>query len=123
MRFKALGTSKAAAEKEKKLDGSRNCAESAINGRLDFETPQLESGHCPRQPQLFTSCSATVTMSNYTVPPPSYQGQPAASKPGYPANDEASSPLLGAQASSSRGGAIYDQPGHGDLPDDFKVRS
>jgi len=57
-------------------------------------------------------------MSQYPVPPPSY-GSTSPKSPSSPrwGNREAQEPLLG---SSSRGGAIYDQPAHGDLPDDFK---
>ncbi|EPQ57002.1 UPF0005-domain-containing protein [Gloeophyllum trabeum ATCC 11539] len=50
--------------------------------------------------------------TSYTAPPPAY-----APKLGHVAPDEeAAQPLLG----SPRGGAIYDQPLAGDVPDDFK---
>jgi FtsH-binding integral membrane protein len=56
-----------------------------------------------------------MATTNYTQAPPSY-------RPSSPFRDEeATSPLLGsAQAGPSTGGAIYDQPSAGDLPDDFK---
>ncbi|RDB25230.1 Bax inhibitor 1 [Hypsizygus marmoreus] len=61
-------------------------------------------------------------MSQYPVPPPSYGTGGAARKPtnnNFIDDSEAQEPLL-AGSSSSRPGAIYDQPAHGDLPDDFK---
>jgi len=63
-------------------------------------------------------------MSNYPVPPPNYsQGQ---SKKNYHAlDDDSHAPLLGQASSSSSAGraGIWNQPGEGDLPDDFKVCS
>ncbi|KAG6873444.1 hypothetical protein C0995_015533 [Termitomyces sp. Mi166 len=56
----------------------------------------------------------------YTVPPPSY-GTSAPAKPNnnYFSNREVQESLLPG-ASSSGAGGYYDQPGQGDLPDDFK---
>jgi len=59
-------------------------------------------------------------MSNYTVPPPSYNATGSAPK-GNNYHDDSRDPLLG--GSSSSAGAFYDQPAQGDLPDDFKVWS
>ncbi|TFK70571.1 hypothetical protein BDN72DRAFT_766309 [Pluteus cervinus] len=56
-------------------------------------------------------------MSQYPVPPPSYGSTSPKSNTGNWGNRQAQEPLLG---SPSRGGAIYDQPAEGDLPDDFK---
>ncbi|KAK0476695.1 UPF0005-domain-containing protein [Armillaria novae-zelandiae] len=50
-------------------------------------------------------------MSQYPVPPPSYGATPKANRTNDPRD-----PLVG----SSSGGAFYDQPEAGDLPDDFK---
>ncbi|PBK73626.1 glutamate binding protein [Armillaria solidipes] len=50
-------------------------------------------------------------MSQYPVPPPSYGATPKANHSNDPRG-----PLVG----SSSGGAFYDQPEAGDLPDDFK---
>ncbi|KAF9010601.1 UPF0005-domain-containing protein [Cyathus striatus] len=60
-------------------------------------------------------------MSQYPVPPPAYNTSRSPSPKNYHSTEDARSPLLGnsAQASSSAGG-IFDQPAHGDLPDDFK---
>ncbi|KAG8899880.1 hypothetical protein FRB99_006398 [Tulasnella sp. 403] len=49
---------------------------------------------------------------SYPVAPPSYQG--TSSRP----HDQAAEPLLG--QSSRSGGGIFNQPGAGELPDDFK---
>ncbi|KAF5355576.1 hypothetical protein D9758_006373 [Tetrapyrgos nigripes] len=54
-------------------------------------------------------------MSQYPVPPPSY-GSTAPKNSNY--RDEARDPLLG--SSSRGGGAYFDQPEAGDVPDDFK---
>ncbi|EIM82801.1 UPF0005-domain-containing protein [Stereum hirsutum FP-91666 SS1] len=59
-------------------------------------------------------------MSNYPVPPPSY----GSTTPTKPHAQESAEPLLGGQryneSGPSSGGAFYDQPAAGDLPDDFK---
>jgi len=57
-------------------------------------------------------------MSQYPVPPPSYGTAP---KPNNNYFDERDSqqPLLGS-SSRAGAGAFYDQPAHGDVPDDFK---
>lgn len=55
-------------------------------------------------------------MSNYPVPPPSYQ---STGPNKYSSNDESAQPLLSPQPGSSRGNAIFDQPDD-DIPDDFK---
>ncbi|PFH47830.1 hypothetical protein AMATHDRAFT_151176 [Amanita thiersii Skay4041] len=52
----------------------------------------------------------------YPVPPPSYGAASPISKPGNYADQE---PLLGGSPNASPSG-IYNQPAHGDLPDDFK---
>ncbi|KAG7098372.1 hypothetical protein E1B28_000330 [Marasmius oreades] len=61
-------------------------------------------------------------MSQYPVPPPSYQTtQPSPAKSGRQLfRDDSRDPLLG-NSSRTAGGAFYDQPEAGDLPDDFKV--
>ncbi|KAG5735661.1 hypothetical protein E4T56_gene18083 [Termitomyces sp. T112] len=61
-----------------------------------------------------------MSSQQYPVPPPSY-GASAPAKPNnhYFSDREAQEPLL-AGASSSGAGGYYDQPGQGDLPDDFK---
>jgi FtsH-binding integral membrane protein len=62
-------------------------------------------------------------MSNYPQPPPSYGSAGSPSKPAThsPRRDGASPPLLGGPSAQRSGaGAIYDQPYHDDLPDDFK---
>lgn len=60
-------------------------------------------------------------MSNYPVPPPSY----GSTTPTKSHAQESAEPLLGGQryheSGPSSGGAFYDQPAAGDLPDDFKV--
>ncbi|KAL1746426.1 inhibitor of apoptosis-promoting Bax1-domain-containing protein [Schizophyllum fasciatum] len=48
--------------------------------------------------------------------PPSY----GSTSPTKPANDESLDPLLASSSAAGMRGAIYDQPGYGDLPDDFK---
>jgi len=60
-------------------------------------------------------------MSAYPVPPPTYGSAGKTPKPNndYWAEREAQEPLLAA-GSSQGPGAIYNQPGLGDLPDDFK---
>ncbi|KAK1219932.1 hypothetical protein PQX77_017326 [Marasmius sp. AFHP31] len=60
-------------------------------------------------------------MSQYPVPPPSYQATSASNKNnGYQQyRDESRDPLLGSPSRPS-GGAYFDQPEAGDLPDDFK---
>jgi len=60
-------------------------------------------------------------MSNYTAPPPSYRPDSSPNK-SYASTDEASQPLLGSPrpGPSSGPGAIFDQPGTDDIPDDFK---
>ncbi|KAF9264100.1 glutamate binding protein [Marasmius fiardii PR-910] len=60
-------------------------------------------------------------MSQYPVPPPSYQATPSSPrKNGYQSvRDDSRDPLLG-NSSRTGGGAFYDQPEAGDLPDDFK---
>jgi protein lifeguard len=56
-----------------------------------------------------------MSASQYTAPPPSYQSK----QPGI--EEEARQPLLsGSPRAGTSGGAIYDQPEFGDLPDDFK---
>ena len=55
-------------------------------------------------------------MSNYTSAPPSYQ----AVSPSKARDPEAAQPLFSPRAGPS-GGAYFDQPEVGDLPDDFKV--
>ncbi|KAF7793967.1 hypothetical protein EIP86_005091 [Pleurotus ostreatoroseus] len=55
--------------------------------------------------------------SNYTVPPPSYSG-PTNKLSSVPPEEEATQPLLSPRVGPSS--AIYDQPEHGDVPDDFK---
>ncbi|KAH7888935.1 UPF0005-domain-containing protein [Phlebopus sp. FC_14] len=57
-----------------------------------------------------------MSSSQYPVPPPSYQPSGSTSKPTIPHDD--SEPLLG--RTRSPGGGFYDQPAHGELPDDFK---
>ncbi|KAG6335953.1 hypothetical protein ID866_3129 [Astraeus odoratus] len=57
-----------------------------------------------------------MSPSNYPVPPPSYQATGTSKAPSIPR--DATEPLLGRP--HSPGGAIYDQPESGDLPDDFK---
>jgi len=55
-------------------------------------------------------------MSQYPVPPPSY----GSTQPKDNArHDDSRDPLLG--SSSRTGGAYFDQPQAGDVPDDFKV--
>lgn len=54
-------------------------------------------------------------MSNYPVPPPSY-----GAAEGRGARNEVEEPLLGSSSRAGPGG-FYDQPGAGELPDDFKV--
>jgi protein lifeguard len=58
-------------------------------------------------------------MSNYPQPPPSY----TTGKSAYISSDEdIEQPLLGGSPRAGpSGGPIYDQPAHGDVPDDFKV--
>ena len=60
-------------------------------------------------------------MSQYPVPPPSYGSAGTSPKPNnkYFAEREAQDPLLGEPSSGA--GGIYNQPAHGDVPDDFKV--
>jgi len=59
-------------------------------------------------------------MSQYPVPPPFYGASGSTPKPNNNSSaQEAYDPLLGS-SSRSGGGAIYDQPAPGDLPDDFK---
>jgi len=58
-------------------------------------------------------------MSNYPQPPPQYSSTKSTQ------NNEAAEPLLGRSTSprpgpSHGGGAFYDQPAFGDVPDDFK---
>lgn len=68
----------------------------------------------------FTPLSlATMSSSQYPVPPPSYLPSGSSNKPTSVPDDNVHSPLLG--RSRSPGGGIYDQPQQGDLPDDFKV--
>lgn len=69
-----------------------------------------------------THLRTTMSGQHYPVPPPSY-GTSAPSKPhnNYFSNAEAQEPLL-AGGSSSGAGGYYDQPGQGDIPDDFKVK-
>jgi len=56
-------------------------------------------------------------MSQYPQPPPSYQS----ARPYKDAVDaEASSPLLNSSRAGPSGGAVYDMPEQGDVPDDFK---
>lgn len=71
-------------------------------------------------PSAGYSSLPSPTMSQYPVPPPTYGSAASSPKSTNVWSDrEAHDPLLG---SSSRGaGGIYDQPAHGDLPDDFKV--
>jgi hypothetical protein len=57
-------------------------------------------------------------MSQYPVPPPSYGTQKPSNN--YFEEREAQQPLLGGSSRNGPGG-IYDQPAHGDVPDDFKV--
>jgi len=61
-------------------------------------------------------------MSHYPRPPPSYGATPASHKYFGSGQEASAEPLLGdsrPQAGPSHG-AIYDQPAHDDLPDDFK---
>ncbi|TFK44314.1 inhibitor of apoptosis-promoting Bax1-domain-containing protein [Crucibulum laeve] len=59
-------------------------------------------------------------MSQYTVPPPAYGPGSSSPKSNYRSTDnESREPLLGSPRASGSG-AIYDQPAHDDLPDDFK---
>ena len=58
-----------------------------------------------------------TTMSNYSVPPPSY-GTTDGRRNGHDSQE----PLL-VQGSRDGFGGFYDQPAPGELPDDFKVRT
>ena len=60
--------------------------------------------------------------SSYPVPPPSYGASAATPKPARNAELDDQEPLLGGGARSASPGGIYEQPAHGELPDDFKVR-
>jgi hypothetical protein len=62
-------------------------------------------------------------MSNYPVPPPSYgQGTPAKGQNYHSIDTESREPLLAGSSRDAHNGpgGFYDQPGQGDLPDDFK---
>lgn len=59
-------------------------------------------------------------MSSTQYPlPPAYQATGSSRKPLIDAGLEPADPLLG--RARSPGGAFYDQPEQGDVPDDFKV--
>ncbi|KIY72649.1 UPF0005-domain-containing protein [Cylindrobasidium torrendii FP15055 ss-10] len=58
------------------------------------------------------------SQTQYPIPPPSYGATPSSPRK---SNDSAREPLLPqGQSSHSNGGAFYEQPEFGDLPDDFK---
>ena len=66
-------------------------------------------------------------MSAYPIPPPTYgsaEGSHHAKYTDDPASRDLMSDFAGVGAGSSAAGraAYFDQPSHGDLPDDFKVR-
>ena len=59
---------------------------------------------------------------SYPVPPPAYG--PTGQKSYYSVENDSRDPLLtGSSRNAASGGAIYDQPAHDDLPDDFKVHT
>ena len=60
-----------------------------------------------------------MSSSNNPVPPPAYQATGSSRKPLIDPGFDAAEPLLGRPRSP--GGAFYDQPEQGDVPDDFKV--
>lgn len=59
---------------------------------------------------------------SYPVPPPAYGS--SGQKSYHSVEDDSRDPLLtGSSRNAASGGAIYDQPAHDDLPDDFKVHT
>ncbi|KAF8552189.1 UPF0005-domain-containing protein, partial [Imleria badia] len=59
-----------------------------------------------------------MSSSSNPVPPPAYQATGSSSKPLINPGFDSAEPLLGRPRSP--GGAFYDQPEQGDVPDDFK---
>ena len=60
--------------------------------------------------------------SPYPIPPPSYGASASTPKPARNLELDDQEPLLGGGARPASPGGIYEQPAHGELPDDFKVR-
>jgi hypothetical protein len=101
---------------------SPGAAELERGARILFSSHQHPLKLAPSLPSpsfaLFSGSSRMAT-NNYTQNPPSYRPNSPYKDP----EEEATSPLLGSARAgpSTGGGAVWDMPSEGELPDDFKV--